>query len=142
MATDINGNAEEIVLEDGTKVTIKSLPIKLLRKFMGEWNGTVGAKDEDGKPVPLNDDDFLDLYITLNGIALSRQLHAAGKVETIDQYDNPREFSGMTDNYKDYLEENVDVPNSEKILEVCGGIKDDPKLAEAVLANLAEDGSN
>lgn len=141
MATDINGNATEIVLEDGTPVTIKSLPIKLLRKFMNEWNATVGATDEEGRPVPLTDDNFLDLYIRLNGIALSRQLSSAGKIDVVKQYGNPREFSGMSEEYKDYLEENVDVPNSEKILEICGGIKDDPKLAEAVMANL-EGGAN
>lgn len=144
MATDINGNAREITLEDGTRLTIKSLPIKLLRKFMNEWNTALSRTDENGEAKPaLDDDGFLDLYIRLNGIALSRQLHHAGKVETIKQYDNPREFSGMTSEYFDYLEENVDVPNSELILEICGGIKDDPKLAEAVMESLNQgDGTN
>lgn len=144
MATNIHGNAREIVLEDGTRVTIKSLPIKLLRKFMDEWNDALAVKtDGKGDPVPLSDNAFLDLYVRLNGIALSRQLHSADKIKNVDQYDNPREFSGMTDTYKDYLEENVDVPNSELILEICGGIKDDPKLQEAVAESLAAlDGQN
>lgn len=145
MATEIHEDRVEIYLDDDTAVTIRPLPIKLLRKFMKAWNEGLEKKtDENGEPILLDDDGILDVYVQCNGIALSKQLHASGKVNVVDQYDNPREFSGMTDLYKDYLEDNVDVPNSEKILEICGGIKDDPKLMEAAMEALAaaEAGTN
>ena len=145
MATEVL-NKVEIELEDGKKVMIKSLPIKYLRKFMDEWNEGLDPKidPETGKATRIiNDQVAMDVYTACNGIALSRQLKDV--IDPVDQYDNYKEFSGMKEAYRDYLEENVDIPNTNKILEVCGGIKDDdPKLVEAAMAALdqREDGTN
>lgn len=144
MATEVL-NKVEIELEDGTKVTIKSLPIKYLRKFMDEWNEGLDPKldPETGKATRvITDSVAMDVYTACNGIALSRQL--TDKIPAVEQYDNYKEFSGMKEAYRDYLEENVDIPNTNKILEVCGGIQsDDPKLVEAALAAMDQgDGTN
>lgn len=142
MATEPYATAE-ITLEDGKKVTLKPLPIKFLRKFMKEWSEGLDPKrdPETGKPTREVDDEvIMDTYTACNGIALSRQL--TDKIEAVDQYDNYKEFSGMKDAYKEYLEENVNIPNTNKILEVCGGLaSDDPKLMEAAVAQM-EDGTN
>lgn len=136
-------NTSEITLDDGKKVTLKPLPIKFLRKFMKEWSEGLDPKidPETNKATrPITDEVAMDTYTACNGIALSRQL--ADVIDPVKQYENYKEFSGMLEEYRDYLESNVDIPNTNKILEVCGGIQtDDPKLVEAAVAAM-EAGQN
>ncbi len=105
MATTVY-DTEEIVLQNGTKVTLKPLTIKQLRKFML----VVNKLSETG-----TEEESLTTLIEACSIALEKQLPEV----TLEE-----------------LEDILDVPTINRILEVCGGIKmDDPNLlAAAVLA--------
>jgi hypothetical protein len=99
---------EEITLQNGETVKLKPLTIKELRKFMIAINKTAEVNNED---------ETLNILIDACAVALEKQLPELVKD-------------------RDALEDALDVPTINRILEVCGGIKlDDPNLlAAAVLA--------
>ena len=101
-------DVEEIELQNGSKVTLKPLSIKALRKFMAAIAKTSESKTED---------ETLNILLDACAVALESQLPELTKD-------------------KDALEGALDMPTINRILEVCGGIKlDDPnRLAAAVLA--------
>jgi hypothetical protein len=101
-------DVEEIELQNGAKVKLKPLTIKELRKFMTAISKTADTKSED---------ETLDILIDACAVALEKQL--------------PELVAN-----RDALEDALDVPTINRILEVCGGIKmEDPNLlAAAVLA--------
>jgi len=101
-------SVEEIELQNGQKVKLKPLSIAELRKFMAVMEKSKNVETEN---------QSLDILIEACGIALEKQLPDLAK-------------------NKEELENALDVPTINKILEVCGGIKlDDPNLiAAAVLA--------
>ena len=107
MATTVY-DVEEIELQNGAKAKLKPLSIKQLRKFM-----EVVKKIQDSQ----EEDVTLGILIDACAVALETQLPDL-----------------VAD--RDKLEEALDVPTINRILEVCGGIKmDDPNLiAAAVLA--------
>ena len=107
MATKVY-DIEEIELQNGSKAILKPLTIKELRKFM-----TVIQKTADVQ----NEDETLTILIDACAVALEKQLPDLVKD-------------------RDALEDALDVPTINRILEVCGGIKmDDTNLmAAAVLA--------
>ena len=107
MATTIY-DVEEIELQNGAKVKLKPLTIKELRKFMAAIQRTANTTSED---------ETLDILIDACAVALEKQL--------------PELVAN-----RDALEDALDVPTINRILDVCGGIKmDDPNLlAAAVLA--------
>ena len=107
MATTIY-DVEEIQLQNGATVKLKPLTIKELRKFMVAIQKTANTTSED---------ETLDILIDACAVALAKQLPEL-----------------VAD--RDALEDALDVPTINRILEVCGGIKmDDPNLlAAAVLA--------
>ena len=107
MATTVY-DVEEVTLQNGATVKLKPLSIKELRKFMVAIQKVAGATEEE---------ETLSILIEACAIALERQL--PDLVKDIDA-----------------LEDALDVPTINRILEVCGGIKmDDPNLlAAAVLA--------
>ena len=101
-------DVEEIELQNGAKVKLKPLSIKQLRKFMEVVKRTQDSTDENAT---------LSVLIDACAVALETQLPDL-----------------VSDREK--LEDALDVPTINRILEVCGGIKmDDPNLiAAAVLA--------
>lgn len=101
-------NVEEIQLQNGQTVKLKPLSIKELRKFMEAIQKTANVTTEG---------ETLTVLIEACAIALEKQLP-----ELVQD--------------KEALEDALDVPTMNRILEVCGGIKlDDPNLlAAAVLA--------
>lgn len=107
MATTVY-DIEEITLQNGSTVKLKPLSIKELRKFMAAIQKTQDTKTED---------ETLDVLIDACAVALEKQLPDL-----------------VAD--RDKLEDALDVPTINRILEICGGIKmDDPNLlAAAVLA--------
>ena len=107
MATTVY-NLEEIELQNGAKVKLKPLSIKELRKFMAAIQKTATSQTED---------ETLTILIDACAVALEKQLPDLVKD-------------------RETLEDALDVPTINRILEVCGGIKmDDPNLlAAAVLA--------
>ena len=107
MATTVY-DVEEIELQNGARVKLKPLTIKELRKFMVAIQRTQEVTSED---------ETLNILIDACAVALEKQLPELVKD-------------------RDALEDALDVPTINRILEVCGGIKmDDPNLlAAAVLA--------
>lgn len=107
MATTVY-SVEEIQLQNGATAKIKPLSIKDLREFMKVIQKTAETQSED---------DTLTYLIDACAIALRKELP-----DLVED--------------KDALEDALDVPTINRILEVCGGIKmDDPNLlAAAVLA--------
>jgi hypothetical protein len=101
-------DVEEIELQNGSKVKLKPLTIKALRKFMAEIQKTTESTSED---------ETLTVLINACGIAIESQVPEL-----------------VAD--RDKLEDALDMPTINRILEVCGGIKlDDPnQLAAMVLA--------
>jgi len=101
-------DTEEIELQNGSTVKLKPLSIKELRKFMAAIQKTAESTTEE---------QTLTILIDAVAVALEKQLPDLVKD-------------------RDALEDALDVPTINRILEVCGGIKmDDPNLlAAAVLA--------
>ena len=101
-------NVEEVQLQNGQTVKLKPLSIKELRKFMEAIQKTANVTTEG---------ETLTVLIEACAITLEKQLPEL-----------------VAD--KEALEDALDVPTMNRILEVCGGIKlDDPNLlAAAVLA--------
>lgn len=114
----------EVSLQNDKDVTIRPLPIGRLRRFMDAWKEI--ANLEEG-------DDGFDIFVNCSGIALEHEfkgefdaLKATVKEQEEGQFLSPE--------YKEYLEENLDLETIYVILEVAGGIKlNDPKLMEAAL---------
>lgn len=107
MATTVY-NVEKITLQDGQEVELKPLSIKKLRKFMKVLQESQEVATED---------ETLSVLIGAVAIALESQLPELAAD-------------------RDKLEDALDVPTINRILEVCGGIKMDESnlLAAAVLA--------
>lgn len=102
--------------DDGTEVTLAPLPIARLRRFMKAW-----AKFEELE----EDADALDIYINCCGIALEKSL--ASKVEKTRD-----EEKFLTDEYREYLEDILEMDTIFEILDICGGLKlNDPKVVAA-----------
>lgn len=117
--------AREISLQDDTDVTVRPLPIGRLRRFLEAWEA---IKDlEDG-------DDGFGVFINCCGIALEHEYKKSGKFDSLKAPVNENgDF--LSDEYKEYLEDVLDLETIYVILEVAGGIKlNDPKLMEAALA--------
>jgi len=92
-------DVEQIELQNGSKVTLKPLTIKDLRKFMTALQKTAESQTEA---------ETLTILIDACAVALEKQLPDL-----------------VAD--RDALEDALDVPTINRILEVCGGIKmDDP----------------
>lgn len=105
----------EITLQDGKDITLRPLPIGLLKKFMKVW-GTLS--DVEGEF------DSYDIFVNLAGISISREYK--------DKFEKPVNADGsLSDDFREYLEEYVDTPTIYKIIEVASGIDlTDPKLVE------------
>lgn len=114
--------ATEIALQDDTDVTIRPLPIGRLRRFMEAWK-EIGNVN--------NDDDGFEVFINCSGIALEHEFK--GKFDALKASASDREKGEfLSEEYKEYLEEVLDLETIYVILDVAGGIKlNDPKVVEA-----------
>lgn len=121
MATTVY-NQEEIALQDGTDVVLKPLPIGRLRRFMDAWSKFAEVEDEDGG---------FNVFVNCSGIALEENYK--GKFDALKaSKDEQEKGEYLSAEYKEYLEDTLDLETIYKILDVCGGIKlNDPKLMEA-----------
>ena len=107
----------DITLQDGREVTLVPLAIGRLRRFMKEWGEFANIKDED---------DAYDIYINCCGIALEKAVAEDFEVTKDSE-------KVLTDEYREYLEDVLDIDTIYKILEITGGLKlNDPKLLEEV----------
>lgn len=119
--------SEDIQLQDGTQVTLRPLVIGRLRKFLKIWNDFTAQVDDDP-----SEDDIYGVYINCAGVALEKDLKE--RVErTLDSE------TVLTDEYRELLEDILDMDTIFKILEVCGGLKlNDPKLLEEAQRRVLE----
>lgn len=109
MATSVY-TVEEIVLQDGTEVSLKPLNIKNLRKFMAKFKELEKLK---------TDDEVVDFLIEAAQLCLS---------SLYPDYSDSEKF-----------EDAVDMPTVHKIIEICGGVKlNDPELMAAAAAAVTE----
>jgi hypothetical protein len=120
---------EELTLQDDTDVVVKPLPIGPLRRFMEAWKQVQDLNQED---------DGFHIYINCCGIALEKNFKGkfdALKASVAEQAEG--EF--LSQDYKEYLEEVLDIDTIYVIMDVAGGIKlNDPKLLEAAQALAAQ----
>jgi len=118
---------EELTLQDDTDVVVKPLPIGPLRRFMEAWKATQDLKaDEDG----------FSIFINCCGIALEKNFK--GQFDSL-RAPNNAEGEFLSEEYKNYLEEVLDIETIYVVMDVAGGIKlNDPKLMEAALAATQE----
>lgn len=123
MATQVYAK-EEIVLQDGAEVTLKPLPIGRLRRFMEAW----GKISE----LPEGDDGF-DVFINCAGIALEDNFK--GRFDALKASSDEKEKGEfLSEQYKDYLLETLDLDTIYRVLDIAGGIKlNDPKIIEAAM---------
>lgn len=122
---------KDITLQDGKEVTLRPLPIALLKKAMKAW-GKIGEAEEE--------DAIFDVYVQCAGISLSREFKGDGEGE----FPKPIANDGtLAKDYREHLEEILDTPTIFEVLEVCMGLRlNDPKLAEAVEeAMMEQDGT-
>src|SRR5688572_9520310 len=115
---------EELTLQDDTDVVVKPLPIGPLRRFMEAWRDV-----EKLNP----DDDGFHIYINCCGIALEKNFKGDSKFDKNGlKAANSAEGEFLSPEYKEYLEEVLDIDTIYVIMDVAGGIKlNDPKLMEA-----------
>jgi hypothetical protein len=127
MATAVT-DAVEILLQDGTEVVVRPLPIVQLRRFMQAWRE---MQDLKGKDEAEKEEDSFRVFVNCAGIALENQFKALEKfTETKGKLKDP-----LSKEYRDYLESVLDMDTIFKVLEVGGGLKlNDPNLLAAVAA--------
>jgi|SRR5690606_11322013 len=130
MATKIY-KEKEIQLQDGTAVTLRPMPIGRLRRFMKVWEGFDNVNDNEP-------DGGLDIFVACSGIALEKEL--------ADQFDGKTKGDGddvLSADYREYLEDVLDMDTIYEIMEICGGMKlNDPNLLAAVARANQEAGTN
>lgn len=132
MATTVY-NQEDIVLQDGKEVTLRPLPIGRLRRFMEAWGRFANVK---------NDDEGFDVFLNCAGIALESEFK--GQFDSLKaSKDEQEKGQYLSEEYKEYLEDTLDLDTIYKILEVTGGIKFDANLMTEALENQGQgDGTN
>lgn len=115
-------NTQEITLQNGVEVTLRPLTIGRLRRFMKAWKKFgVPADEAEG----WTEDEGFDVFINCCAVALEKEL--SEEVKTT--FNSKKE---VTTEYKEYLEEALDMDTIFIILDVCGGLKlNDPKILEA-----------
>lgn len=114
--------AREISLQDDTDVTVRPLPIARLRRFLEAWEQIKDLKDGD---------DGFGVFIDCCGVALEHEYKGKGKFDSLKGTDG----EVLSEEYRDYLGEVLDLETIYVILEVAGGIKlNDPKLMETAAA--------
>lgn len=129
MATTVY-TQEEITLQDGTEVTLKPLPIGRLRRFMEAWGKFVEVETED---------DGFNVFVNCAGIALEDNYK--GKFDALKATKDEKEAGEfLSAEYKEYLEDTLDLETIYRILEITGGLKlNDPKVQEAMERAAAEE---
>lgn len=133
MATEVY-KKKEITLQDGTDVLLRPLPIARLRRFMKAWEA-MQEIDAD------SDDDGFTVLINCAGISLEDTFKKSGKfdsgVKATAEQQEQGEF--LSPEYKEYLEDVLDIETIYEILDICGDLKlNDPKLQEAIQSQLTQ----
>lgn len=110
-------------------MVLKPLPIARLKRFMKAWGEFSNVKSEE---------EGFDIFINCAGIALENNYR--DKFDTLKaNKEEQEEGEYLSPEYKDYLEDTLDLDTIYLVLEVAGGLKlNDPKLLEAAEAALRD----
>jgi len=133
LATEVY-KKKEITLQDGTDVLLRPLPIARLRRFMKAWE-SIGDIDEK------KGEDGFTVLISCAGISLEDTFKKLGKFDSGTRPSAEEQEKGkfLTDEYREYLEEVLDIETIYEILDICGDLKlNDPKLQEAIQAQVTQ----
>lgn len=118
MATAVY-NEETIKLQDGKEVLLRPLAIGKLRRFMEVWKGFKEVEEGD-EETPLS------IFVTCAGISIEDSFK--------EEYDKTFVDGDLTEEYRTYLEDVLDMDTIYKILDVCGGLKlNDPNLTRTAI---------
>jgi len=102
---------------------------------MRAWGQIEGVK---------NDDEGFNIFLNCAGISLEHEFK--GKFDSLKAPASEEENGEfLSEEYREYLEDVLDLDTIYKVLEVAGGLKlNDPKLMEAALrvATQGQDGQN
>lgn len=133
MATTVYEEVD-ITLQDKTDVVLKPLPIAQLRRFMAAWKEMANLKGESDEE---KEEYSFTVFVNCAGIALENQFLALEKfTETRGKGKDP-----LSKEYRDYLENVLDMDTIYKVMEVCGGLKlNDPNLMAALDAAAGNQG--
>lgn len=124
MATAVYDEVE-ILLQDNTEVILKPLPIGQLRRFMSAWKEMARLSGTDEE----KEEQSFTVFINCAGIALENQFLALEKFAKMRGVAK----DPLSKEYRDYLEQVLDIDTIYKIMEVCGGLKlNDPNLLAAL----------
>ncbi len=134
MATAVY-DEKEILLQDNEPVVLKPLPIGQLRRFMAAWKEMANLKGESDEE---KEEYSYTVFVNCAGIALENHFIAIEKFEST----RPKPKTGaaakkdegpLSPEYREYLENVLDMETIYKIMEVCGGLKlNDPNLLAAL----------
>lgn len=116
--------SEDVILLNGDTVTVKSLSISKLRRFMKEWKKMGEAGTENGE---WSEDDSFNIFVQCSAICLE---------DAVEGYVSPVKTKNkeFTASYLEYLEDNLEMETIYKIIEVAAGMKlSDPDLLKEVL---------
>lgn len=108
-------NTVKVTLQEGTELELRTLNIKLYRKFQDRWTQMVENSETE---------DNLDALIDLAVICVSREI-------TAEQAED-----------RDWLEEALDFDTIYLILKVCAGVDLNPANVQAALKALDGQSSN
>jgi hypothetical protein len=90
-----------------------------------------------------NEDEGMDVFINCAGIALEKDFK--GKFESLKASEPERKRGAfLSVEYKEYLEDTLDLDTIYKVLDVCGGLKlnQDPKAIQEAMNLVDEAGTN
>jgi len=133
-------DTDELILLDGTEVTLTPLPIARLRRFLASWDR---ASSLD------TDDDGFDVFIDCSGIALEHNFkskfdYLTPTPEELADLDKDAPKPVLSQEYAKYLKDTLELPTIYRIMKVVGGFDfEDPKLRQALQeAAAAQDGKS
>jgi hypothetical protein len=111
-----------ISLQDGTEITLRPLPIAPLRVFMDAWLKFDKVETEA---------EGFTVFINCAGISLEKHFREVFD-STLAPAPAREKGQFLTEEYRDYLENTLDLETIYTVLEVCGGLKlnADPKVME------------
>lgn len=125
MATAVYDEVE-VLLQDNTEVVLKPLPIGQLRRFMAAWKEMANLQGETDSE---KEEHSFTIFVNCAGIALENQFLALEKFAKMRGTGK----DPLSKEYRDYLEQVLDIDTIYKIMEVCGGLKlNDPNLLAAL----------
>lgn len=123
MATSV-GTIETLELDDGKEVTVKSLPIATLNRFLDEWRKITEVKTEA---------ESTKVLINCVGIALYKR-NFTDKFSSKPSKDDEDTGEVLDKEYYEYLADNLDMPTIYRVMKIAGDLDIDPNDPKVLAA--------